>query len=60
VSPDTAVNMAYHSMLTGQFPLLPVLYNAQLIGVLERENLTEFLMVKGALREATPTTGPKA
>jgi Zn-dependent protease len=60
VQPEAAVNAAYHSLLTGQFPLLPVLYNAQLIGVLEPENLTEFLMVKGALREATTSDGSHA
>jgi Zn-dependent protease len=60
VQPDAAVNVAYHGLLTGQFPLLPVLYNAQLIGVLEPENLTEFLMVKGALREATPSDASHA
>jgi Zn-dependent protease/CBS domain-containing protein len=52
VSPDTPVNTAYVGLLTGQFPLMPVMNNGGLIGVLEPENLTEYLLVKGALREA--------
>jgi Zn-dependent protease/predicted transcriptional regulator len=52
VAPADAVNTAYTSLLTGQFALLPVMHDGRLVGVLEPENLTEFLLVKGALREA--------
>lgn len=56
-TPEEPVNTAYQSLLAGQFPLMPVLFEQRLIGVLEPENLTEFLLVKGALREAPRTTG---
>lgn len=51
-SPNDAANTAYTGMLTGQFALLPVLLEGKLVGVLEPENLAEFLLVKGALRDA--------
>jgi len=57
VLPEDAVNKAYQSLLAGQFPLLPVLQDSRLIGVLEPENLTEFLLVKGALSEVRPPAG---
>jgi Zn-dependent protease/CBS domain-containing protein len=58
VLPDAPVNTAYQSLLAGQFPLLPVIQDGRLLGVLEPENLTEFLLVKGALRDASsPTSG---
>lgn len=52
VSPGDAVNIAYTTLLTGQHALMPVLEGERLVGVLEKENLTEYLLVKGALREA--------
>ena len=57
VLPEDAVNKAYQSLLAGQFPLLPVLQDSRLVGVLEPENLTEFLLVKGALSEVRPPAG---
>ncbi len=51
-SPSDAANTAYTNLLTGQFALLPVLQEGRLMGVLEPENLAEFLLVKGALRDA--------
>lgn len=55
VAPDMAVNTAYTSLMSGGSPLMPVMVDDRLVGVLEPENLTEFLLVKGALREAGAT-----
>jgi len=55
VAPQAPVNEAYVKLLTGQFPLMPVMEDGRLVGVLEPENLAEFLMVRGALREAPGT-----
>ena len=51
VLPTTPVNEAYMALLTGQHPLMPVVEHDRVIGVLEPENLAEYLMVKGALAE---------
>ncbi len=55
VAPSDAVNTAYTTLLTGQHALMPVMEEDRILGVLERENLTEFLMVRGALRDKHPT-----
>lgn len=47
-APREPVNKAYHLMLTGGHPLLPVVEQGALIGILEAENLAEYLMVKDA------------
>lgn len=51
VAPGDAVNSAYTTLLTGQHALMPVMENDRILGVLERENLIEYLMVRGVLRD---------
>jgi Zn-dependent protease/predicted transcriptional regulator len=43
-------SQAFQSLLAGGWPLLPVLEQGRLVGILEHENLTEYLLVKGAMR----------
>ncbi|MBL7962303.1 MAG: site-2 protease family protein [Flavobacteriales bacterium] len=50
VAPTADANEAYMILLTGQWPLLPVVEHGRLMGVLEAENLAEYLMVKEARR----------
>ena len=48
VAPDGDANEAFNTLVTGRWPLLPVVDNGVVIGVLEAENLTEFLMMRDA------------
>ncbi len=50
VAPDDAANASYTTLLAGQHRLMPVEEHGRVIGVLEPENLTEFLLVRGALQ----------
>lgn len=52
VQANDAVNKAYTDLMVGQHPLLPVMDEGHLVGVLEPENLTEFLLVREATQGA--------
>ena len=52
VHPASDVNKAYTDLLTGRYPLMPVIDNDRLVGVLEPENLAEFLLVRDATEAA--------
>jgi Zn-dependent protease len=51
--PDEGAHASYQTMLMGNHPILPVIENGQLIGILEPENLAEFIQLKQA-RGGTP------
>lgn len=46
-APHEPVNKAYLLMRSEGHPLLPVVSEGQLLGILEAENLAEYLMIKG-------------
>jgi Zn-dependent protease len=48
VGPESDVNSAYVNLLTGRYPLMPVISQGKLVGVLEPENLAEYMMVRDA------------
>ncbi len=52
VGPESDVNSAYVNLLTGRYPLVPVISGAQLVGVLETENLAEYILVRDARTSA--------
>lgn len=52
VAADEPVNAAYARLLAGRHAVMPVMHQGELVGVLEPENLTEWLMVKEAIQEA--------
>ena len=49
-SPDTALEKAYEKMRTQQITMAPVLKDDQLVGLIDMDNINEFLMVRQALR----------
>jgi Zn-dependent protease len=53
VDPGEGAHASYQTMLTGGHPILPVIENGLLIGILEPENLAEFIQLKQA-RSGTP------
>ena len=51
VSPVDGAHASYQTMLMGQHPILPVVENERVIGILEPENLAEYLQLKQARKE---------
>lgn len=49
VKPTDPANAAMALMLSGQHPLLPVIDNGRVVGVLEPENIGEYMLVRQAL-----------
>ncbi len=47
LSPDQALEDAMQALLSNQSPIAPVYENGQLIGVLDLENIQEFLLITG-------------
>ncbi len=48
LAPDQPLEEAMQALLTHRTPIAPVYENGKLIGVLDMENIQEFLMVKGS------------
>ncbi len=51
--PDDQASKAFQDLLAGGWPLMPVVEEGRLMGIVEHENLTEYLLVKGAKRPTT-------
>jgi Zn-dependent protease/predicted transcriptional regulator len=51
-APNDPASKAFQDLLAGGWPLLPVVQDGRVIGILEHENLTEYLLVKGTERPA--------
>ncbi|TVR76713.1 MAG: site-2 protease family protein [Chitinophagaceae bacterium] len=49
LSPDQTLNDVYHKMMIKKFDIAPVMENGELIGVLNTENISEFMMVRNAM-----------
>jgi CBS domain-containing protein len=60
LSPEMPLEKVYQLFQQGQYPLLPVLKNEKVIGIVDLENVHEFIMIKGAQKEEEgiiPQTG---
>lgn len=57
VASEEPVNAAYGRLMAGRHAVMPVMDQGELVGVLEPENLTEWLMVKDAMQEAGRDVG---
>jgi Zn-dependent protease len=51
LGPEVDVRHAYDLLATGEAPLLPVVERGTLIGIVELDNLTEYLTLKGLVKE---------
>jgi len=51
LGPEVDVRQAYDLLATGEAPLLPVVERGTLIGIVELDNLTEYLTLKGLVKE---------
>jgi Zn-dependent protease/predicted transcriptional regulator len=51
--PSDQASKAFQDMLAGGWPLIPVIEEGSLVGIVEHENLTEYLLMKGAMRPNT-------
>jgi Zn-dependent protease/CBS domain-containing protein len=51
LSPEMPLEKAYQLFQQEQYPLLPVLENEKVIGIIDLENVHEFIMIKGAQKE---------
>lgn len=51
LGPEVDVRQAYDLLATGEAPLLPVVERGTLIGIVELDNLTEYLTLKGLKKE---------
>jgi hypothetical protein len=51
LSPEADVRGAYDLLTTGQWPLLPVVERGSLIGIVELDNVSEYLTLKGLVKE---------
>jgi Zn-dependent protease/predicted transcriptional regulator len=50
LSPEMSVQEAYEVMVKNNYSILPVIYNNKLIGVLDLENIYEFMMIKSSIK----------
>lgn len=50
LSPEADVRGAYDLLSTGQWPLLPVVERGSLIGIVELDNVSEYLTLKGLVK----------
>ncbi len=48
--PEADVRQAYELLATGQYPLLPVVERGTVIGIVELENVSEYLTLKGMVK----------
>ncbi len=55
LSPDMPLEKAYEMFQQQRYPILPVLENEEVIGIVDMENVHEFIMVKGALKDEDGT-----
>lgn len=53
IAPTAELNATTLALLAGKHPLVPVIEEGRLLGVLENENLAEFLLLREAARQGT-------